>query len=160
MNWWCKVNSIQEACAKCFAVHKLRFEILQTTWKNNTENIKTLEVLMKNWKLRVWCSLFHFFHVICKISNFNMWTAKHLAQASCIELTLILLQFQDRKRKSSPPSLRNWRSKRTLEDETSIQIRTRHCSNRGCKNFCFLNLFVLKTLIGQSKVWTMWKSEL
>ena len=25
-----------------------------------------------------------FFHVFCKISNFNMWTAKHLAQASCI----------------------------------------------------------------------------
>ena len=45
---------------------------------------------IKNWKLRVWCSLFHFFHVICKISNFNIWTAKHLAQASCTELTLSL----------------------------------------------------------------------
>ena len=43
---------------------------------------------MKNWKLRVWCSLFSFFHVICKISNFNMWTAKHLVQAFCTELTL------------------------------------------------------------------------
>ena len=29
-----------------------------------------------------------FFHVICKISNFNMSTAKHLAQASFTELTL------------------------------------------------------------------------
>ena len=47
-----------------------------------------LDLFMKNWKLRVWCSLFHFFHVICKISNFNMWTAKHLAQASCTGLTL------------------------------------------------------------------------
>ena len=75
-------------------------------------------------------------------------------------LFLILLQFQVRRQKSSPPSLWIWRSKRTLEDETSIQIRTRHCSNRGCKNFCFLNLFVLKTLVGQSKVWTVWKSEL
>ena len=28
---WGKVNSVQEACAKCFAVHILRFEILQTT---------------------------------------------------------------------------------------------------------------------------------
>ena len=36
----------------------------------------------------VWCSLFYFFYVISKISNFNMWTAKHLAQASCTELTL------------------------------------------------------------------------
>ena len=28
-----KVNSVQEACAKCFAVHILRFEILQIKWK-------------------------------------------------------------------------------------------------------------------------------
>ena len=28
------------------------------------------------------------FHVVCKISKFNMWTAKHLALASCTELTL------------------------------------------------------------------------
>ena len=26
-----KVNSVQEACAKCFAVHLLKFEILQVT---------------------------------------------------------------------------------------------------------------------------------
>ena len=26
-----KVNSVQEACSKCFAVHLLKFEILQTT---------------------------------------------------------------------------------------------------------------------------------
>ena len=30
-----------------------------------------------------------FFYVVCKTSNFNMWTAKHWAQASCTELTLI-----------------------------------------------------------------------
>ena len=56
--------------------------------KNETKNIKMLDLLMKNWKLRVWCSLFHFLHVICKISNFNMWTTKHLAHASYTELTL------------------------------------------------------------------------
>ena len=27
---FCKVNSVQEACAICFAVHILKFEILQT----------------------------------------------------------------------------------------------------------------------------------
>ena len=47
-----------------------------------------LDLLIKNWKRRVWCSLFNFFHVICKISNFNMWTTKHLVQASWTELTL------------------------------------------------------------------------
>ena len=29
-----------------------------------------------------------FFHVVCEISNFDIWTAKHLAQASCTELPL------------------------------------------------------------------------
>ena len=36
------------------------------------------------------CCLFHFFHVICKISNFNLRTAKHLAHTSCTELTLTI----------------------------------------------------------------------
>ena len=32
-----KVNSLQEACAKCFVVHLLKFEISQTTWENKTK---------------------------------------------------------------------------------------------------------------------------
>ena len=35
-NWKCpdaKVNSVQEACARCFAVHILEFEILEITKK-------------------------------------------------------------------------------------------------------------------------------
>ena len=52
------------------------------------QNKKHQNLLVKNWKIRVWCSLFCFFHVICKISNLNMWAAKHLTQASCTELTL------------------------------------------------------------------------
>ena len=45
-----------------------------------------LDLLMKNWKL---IFLFvSFFHVICNISNFDLWTTKHLVQASCTELTL------------------------------------------------------------------------
>ena len=57
----------------------------------------TNHLLMKNWKLRVWCCLFHFFHVMCKILNLIMWTTKHLAQASCTELTLLtsLLRYAD-----------------------------------------------------------------
>ena len=65
-----KVNSIQEASAKCFAVHIIKFEILQTTWKNKAKNIKMLNLLVKNWKLRVWCSLFLWFDMfqilLCK----------------------------------------------------------------------------------------------
>ena len=61
-----KVNSVQEACAKCFVVHILKFEILQTTWKNKTKSIKMLDWLMKNWKLRVW---FHF--ILCNLQDFK-----------------------------------------------------------------------------------------
>ena len=67
-----------EIFAGVFEVHLLKFEILQITWKNKIKNIKMPSLLMKNWKLRVWYSLFHIFHVIGKISNLNMWTAKHL----------------------------------------------------------------------------------
>ena len=56
-----KVNSAQEACAKCFVVHVSKFEIPQITWKNRKNHIKTLDLFMKNWKLWVWCSLLHFF---------------------------------------------------------------------------------------------------
>ena len=38
----------------------------------------------------------YFFHVICKILNSNMWTTKHLAQASCTELTLTNLIISNR----------------------------------------------------------------
>ena len=38
-----KVNSVLEACNKCFAaVNLLKFEILQNTWKNKAKNIKML----------------------------------------------------------------------------------------------------------------------
>ena len=36
----CKVDSVKEACAKCFAVHILKFEIFQTTWKAKQKNSK------------------------------------------------------------------------------------------------------------------------
>ena len=42
-----KVNSVQEACIKCFAVHILKFEILQTTLTKQ-KNIKMLDLLVKN----------------------------------------------------------------------------------------------------------------
>ena len=40
--WFFSVNSIQEACTKCFAVHLSKFEILQTTWKTKQETSKCL----------------------------------------------------------------------------------------------------------------------
>ena len=56
-----KVNSVQEAFAKFFAVHTLKFKILQPEWKNDTKIIKKLNLLIKNWKLRVWCSFICYF---------------------------------------------------------------------------------------------------
>ena len=37
-----KVNSAQEAWAKCFWVHVLKFEILKITWKNDAKNFRPL----------------------------------------------------------------------------------------------------------------------
>ena len=54
-----KVKSVQEPCAKCFAVHILKFEILQNSWKKPKKTPS--KWFMKNWKLSVWCSLFNFF---------------------------------------------------------------------------------------------------
>ena len=56
-----KVNSIQKACVKCFAVHKLKFEILQMTWKNETKNIRLLVFSFSSIDLAFWCFLFCFF---------------------------------------------------------------------------------------------------
>ena len=49
------------------------------------QNAKSIGEKLKSKGLTFFVS---FFHVICKISNFDMWTAKYLAQASCTELTL------------------------------------------------------------------------
>ena len=56
------------------------------------QNAKFIDEKLKNKSLMFF--LFHIFHVICKISNFNMWTTKHLAQASCTELILMTIQPQ------------------------------------------------------------------
>ena len=81
-------NSVQEAWAKCFTVHILGFEILQITWKKWNKEHQTLRFQFFIKNLAFWCFLFCFFHVVCKISNSNMWTEKQLAQASCTELLL------------------------------------------------------------------------
>ena len=79
-----KVRSVQEPCVKCFVVNILRFAILKTTWKNKKhQNARSIDK-----KLKTKSSLFNFLHLNCKISNFNMWTAKRLAQASCTDFTL------------------------------------------------------------------------
>ena len=86
----CKVNSVQEAWAKCFEVHLSNLEILQTTWKTTTTSkyAKTIGEKMKTKSLIFFVSFF------CKISNSNIWTAKHLAQASWTELTLHIRKYR------------------------------------------------------------------
>ena len=60
-----KVNSVQEACAKCFAVHILKFEILQTTWKH--QNVRPIDEKLKTKSLMFFVSFFFF-----------MWFARFL----------------------------------------------------------------------------------
>ena len=51
---------VQEACAKCFAVHILKFEISEITWKNETKNIRLLIQFFTNKSsiLDVFCFVF------------------------------------------------------------------------------------------------------
>ena len=83
-----KVNSVQEACAKCFAVHILKFEILQITWKKWSKEYQTLSFQFFINKYSILMFLVLVLHVVYKISNCNLWTTKHLEQATCTELTL------------------------------------------------------------------------
>ena len=56
-----KVNSVQEACAKFFVVHILKFEILQTTWKNKTtkhQNARSIDEILKTKSLMFIVSFF------------------------------------------------------------------------------------------------------
>ena len=74
-----KVKSVQEACAKCFAVHLLKFEILQTTWKNKTkkhQNARFIDEKLKTKSLIFFVSFFS-----CDLQDFkvDMKAAKHLA---------------------------------------------------------------------------------
>ena len=48
--------------------------------KTKQKTSKCLNLLVKNWKLRFWCSLFHFF---MWFERFEIWTPKRLSQASC-----------------------------------------------------------------------------
>ena len=61
------------------------------------QNKKCQNVRFNDEKLKTKSLMFlvSFFHVFCKISNFNMWTAKYLAQASCTELTLLFFQGKE-----------------------------------------------------------------
>ena len=63
------------------APNALRFTY--ETWKNKTKSIKVLDLLMKNWKIRVWCSCteltLHYpseyrnFHPEFPFPNFEFW---------------------------------------------------------------------------------------
>ena len=72
----------------CGSHIKILYLLNHTKKKDETKNIRPLVFSFSPIDLAIWCFIF-VFHVVCKISNFNKWTAKHLAQASCTELTLI-----------------------------------------------------------------------
>ena len=66
-----KVNSVEEPCAKCFALHISKFGILQTTEKNQKNPIKMLYLYVCFWKTERAKSLHN---VLCLI--FLIWFAK------------------------------------------------------------------------------------
>ena len=71
--YYCKVDSVQEACAKCFAVHILKFEIWQITWKKWNTEYQTLLFQFFTNRFSILLLFVLFFRMVCKISNFNKW---------------------------------------------------------------------------------------
>ena len=68
-HFYCKVNSVQEDCAKCFAVHTLKFEILQTTQENKTKN--TLNAKYIGEKLKTKGLIFFVSFFSCDLQDFK-----------------------------------------------------------------------------------------
>ena len=66
-----KVNSVQEACAKCFAVHISKFEILQTTWKKRNkkhQNARSIDEKLKTKSLMFFVLFFSW-----DLQDFKFW---------------------------------------------------------------------------------------
>ena len=61
---------------------------MQITWKKWNKEHQTLSFHFFTNRFNILMFFVLFFHLVCKISNFYMWTEKHMAQASCTELTL------------------------------------------------------------------------
>ena len=79
----CKLSA-RSLCQMIYGPH---IEILQIR-KNETKNIRLLVFQFFNNRSSILMFFVMFFSVVLKIQNSNMWTAKHLAQASCTEFTL------------------------------------------------------------------------
>ena len=69
---YAKVNSlVQEPCTKCFVVHILKFEILQTTLINKTKSIKMLDFLDSE-KLKTNSLMFFVSFFSCDLQSFQI----------------------------------------------------------------------------------------
>ena len=65
-----KVNSVQEAYAKCYAVHILDLKSCKPHEKPKPKRKQHAKPISE--KLKTKGLMFQFFHAICKISHFNM----------------------------------------------------------------------------------------
>ena len=89
--------------------------------------------------------------MVCKISNFDLWTAKHLVQASCTELTL---NRQDCKAKFSLatnfafPALRAWYMCKTLHKVISpYGPHDKICNSKWLKKLFFMEVWFFSDFI-------------
>ena len=77
-----KVNSVQEACSKCFAVHMLEFEILQITWKKWNKEYQTLSFQFIPNKFSISMFLFCFFMWFARFQVNNTYVNRKAFGAS------------------------------------------------------------------------------
>ena len=74
----CKVNSLQEACTKCFAVHILKFEILQPHEKTKTKT-KHQNAIFVGEKLKTLSLTFFVSFYSCDLQDFKFYNVNRKA---------------------------------------------------------------------------------
>ena len=82
-----KVNSVKEACAKCFAVHILKFEILKTTWKKWNKEYQTLsfQLFINKYSILMLFDLFFMWFIRFQILIYEPLSIWHkLLVLSCL----------------------------------------------------------------------------
>ena len=146
----------------CSSLIKIRNLVKHMKKQNN----KTSKYYIYWWKLKT-KGLMFFVHAICKIPNFNLWTAKHLAQASCTELTLentncLMMHSYSHTKNSSKIGEISWKYRYKEVKNATLEMISQHYCDKLCKW-----IFVSKTFFSnsnrskrrwpQEETWVFWK---
>ena len=129
-----KVNSVQEACAKCFAVHILRFEILQIAWNKWNKQHQTLIFQFFTNRFNILRCVFFCFQIFLKSEAKSIWhkllVLSWLYLASPLLCSRFEFQFESK--------LELWKNLSFFRQKGDKWFRNNRNNFRGCLDSIFL----------------------